>query len=165
MLVGPGVLVCFVCVSEHAVQGRFCDAVKENKPLSDALKVLEQISSRHKAAVGAGTLGIVANIEASDELKEIRRWLGYDAVEPSQTRRINTLLNDRAKGTCSWFWINREFANFVEGHTKVLSVEGKGEELVRLEFIKLTSSLAGCGKSTTMYVATRGEYRCADDVH
>ncbi|KAL1750073.1 hypothetical protein FB107DRAFT_186925, partial [Schizophyllum commune] len=94
--------------------------------------VLEKTSSRHKAAIGAGTFGIVANIEASDELKEIRQWLGNDAVEPSQTRRMNTLLNDRAKGTCSWLWMNRGFANFLEGHTKILSVEGK----------------AGCGKST-----------------
>ena len=151
--------------SLNTVQGRFCDAVKGNRPLSDALKVLEKTSSRHKAAIGAGTLGIVANIEASDELKEIRRWLGYDAVEPFQTRRINTLLNDCAKGTCSWLWRNREFAKFLEGCTKILSVEGKGGEFVESESIKLTSSLAGCGKSTTMYVATRVKYRWADNVH
>ncbi|KAL1673725.1 hypothetical protein EV122DRAFT_222098, partial [Schizophyllum commune] len=96
--------------------------------------VLEQTSSRHKAAIGAGTFGIVANIEASDELKGIRQWLGYDAVEPHQTRRMNTLLNDRARGTCSWLWMNWGFANFLEGQTKILSVEGK----------------AGCGKSTTI---------------
>ncbi|KAL1750258.1 hypothetical protein FB107DRAFT_294676 [Schizophyllum commune] len=120
--------------------GRFCDAVKGNRPLSDALKVLEKTSSRHKAAIGAGTFGIVANIEASDELKEIRQWLGNDAVEPSQTRRMNTLLNYRAKGTCSWLWMNRGFANFLEGHTKILSVEGKGEEFAKLELMKLTAS-------------------------
>ncbi|KAL1725756.1 hypothetical protein EV714DRAFT_220688, partial [Schizophyllum commune] len=110
--------------------------------------VLEQTSSRHKAAIDAGTLEIVANIQASDEMRKIKEWLAYDSVELSQTRRMSTLLNDRAQGTCSWFLTSQTFANFLKGRTKMLSVEGK----------------AGCGKSTIMYVAGRGNSRYLDSL-
>ncbi|KAL1750100.1 hypothetical protein FB107DRAFT_224456, partial [Schizophyllum commune] len=117
--------------------GRFLKAVVEIKPLSDALKDLKQISSRHQEAIIAGTLEVVMNIQASDEIERIRKWLNFDTVDSSP--RMSSLLNDRAKGTGLWFFENRAFVDFIEGHTKMLSIQGK----------------AGCGKSTVIASAIR----------
>ncbi|KAL1712298.1 hypothetical protein EV715DRAFT_161296, partial [Schizophyllum commune] len=105
-------------------------AMVEIKPLSEALKDLKQISSRHQEAIIAGTLEVVMNIQASDEMNDIRKWLNFDTVNSSH--RMSSLLNDRAKGTGLWFFENRAFVDFIEGQTKMLSIQGK----------------AGCGKST-----------------
>ena len=104
------------------VQGRFLKAMVEIKPLSDALKDLKQISSRHQEAIIAGTLEVVMNIQASDEIERIRKWLNFDTVDSSP--RMSSLLNDRAKGTGLWFFENRAFVDFIEGHTKMLSIQG-----------------------------------------
>lgn len=109
----------------------------EIKPLSDALKDLKQISSRHQEAIIAGTLEVVMNIQASDEMERIRRWLNFDSVD--STQRMSSLLNDRAKGTGLWFFENRAFLDFIEGQTKVLSIQGKGMALARPEILSLTS--------------------------
>ena len=69
-------------------------AMVEIKPLSDALKDLKQISSRHQEAIIAGTLEVVMNIQASDEIERIRKWLNFDTVDSSP--RMSSLLNDRA---------------------------------------------------------------------
>ncbi|KAL1711391.1 hypothetical protein EV715DRAFT_166998, partial [Schizophyllum commune] len=98
---------------------------------------LKQISSRHQEAIIAGTFEMAMNIHASDELERIRKWLNFDSVDSS--RRMSSLLNDRAKGTGLWFFENRAFVDFIEGHTKMLSIQGK----------------AGCGKSTI--ISGRGD--------
>ena len=101
----------------------------EIKPLSDALKNLKQISSRHQEAIIAGTLEVVMNIQASDEIERIRKWLNFDTVDSSQ--RMSSLLNDRAKGTGLWFFENCAFVDFIEGHIRMLSIQGKGVALAR----------------------------------
>ncbi|KAL1712300.1 hypothetical protein EV715DRAFT_162937, partial [Schizophyllum commune] len=92
----------------------------------------EQISSRHQEAIIAGTLEVVMNIQASEEMERIRKWLNFESVDSSQ--RVSSLLNDRAKGTGLWFFATHAFVNFIEGQSKVLSIQGK----------------AGCGKSTIL---------------
>ncbi|KAL1712197.1 hypothetical protein EV715DRAFT_166445, partial [Schizophyllum commune] len=104
---------------------------------------LRRITSRYKEAIVAGTLEVVTNIKASDELERIRMWLRFDSVDSSQ--RMNSLLNDRAEGTGLWLFDNKTFVKFLEGQMKVLSIQGK----------------AGCGKSTIMYVMA---YRTLDSV-
>ncbi|KAL1749896.1 hypothetical protein FB107DRAFT_194687, partial [Schizophyllum commune] len=104
---------------------------------------LRRITSRYKEAIVAGTLEVVTNIKASDELERIRMWLRFDSVDSSQ--RMSSLLNDRAEGTGLWLFENKTFVKFLEGQIKVLSIQGK----------------AGCGKSTIMYVMA---YRTLDSV-
>ena len=138
---GKNTVVSYTVFCRHAsltiVQGRFLKAMVEIKPLSDALKDLKQISSRHQEAIIAGTLEVVMNIQASDEIERIRKWLNFDTVDSSQ--RMSSLLNDRAKGTGLWFFKNRAFVDFIEGHTKMLSIQGKGMALARPEILSLTS--------------------------
>ncbi|KAL1725750.1 hypothetical protein EV714DRAFT_277196 [Schizophyllum commune] len=117
--------------------GRFLKALVEMKPLSDALKDLKQISSRHQEAIIAGTLEVVMNVQASDEMERIMKWLNFDTVDSSQ--RTSSLLNDRAEGTGLWLFQSPAFLDFMEGQTKVLSIQGH----------------AGCGKSTIIASATR----------
>ncbi|KAL1712450.1 hypothetical protein EV715DRAFT_183509, partial [Schizophyllum commune] len=95
---------------------------------------LRRITSRYKEAIVAGTLEVVTNIKASDELERIRMWLRFDSVDSSQ--RMSSLLNDRAEGTGLWLFENKTFVKFLERQIKVLSIQGK----------------AGCGKSTIVYV-------------
>ncbi|KAL1712051.1 hypothetical protein EV715DRAFT_176733, partial [Schizophyllum commune] len=117
--------------------GRFLKAMVEIKPLSEALKDLKQISSRHQEAIIAGTLEVAMNIQASDEMERIMKWLNFDTVDSSQ--RTSSLLNDRAEGTGLWLFQTPAFLDFMEGQTRVLSVQGH----------------AGCGKSTIIASATR----------
>ena len=130
------------------LQGRFLQAMVEIQPLSDALRNLKQIASRHKEAIIAGTLEAVMSVRASKEMEKIREWLKFESVDSSQ--RMSSLLNDRAKGTGLWFFENRAFVDFMDGQTKVLSVQGQGMALATLETLGLTTLLAGCAKSTIM---------------
>ncbi|KAL1711635.1 hypothetical protein EV715DRAFT_215088 [Schizophyllum commune] len=93
---------------------------------------LRRITSRYQEAIVAGTLEVVTNIKASDELERIRMWLKYDSVDSSQ--RISSLLNDRAKGTCLWFIEKYAFVDLMEGQRCMLPIQGQ----------------AGCGKSTLL---------------
>ncbi|KAL1703968.1 hypothetical protein EV121DRAFT_163623, partial [Schizophyllum commune] len=95
---------------------------------------LRRISSRYKEAIIAGTLEVVTHGKVSDELERILGWLEFGSVDSS--KRMSSLLNDRAEGTGLWFFDDQTFVNFLKGETKVLSIQGK----------------AGCGKSTIMYV-------------
>ncbi|KAL1685997.1 hypothetical protein GGG16DRAFT_118338 [Schizophyllum commune] len=117
--------------------GRVLKALVDIRPLSGSLQELRRITSRYKEAIVAGTLEVVTNIKASDELERIRMWLRFDSVDSSQ--RMSSLLNDRAEGTGLWLFDNKTFVKFLEGQMKVLSIQGK----------------AGCGKSTIMASATR----------
>ena len=114
------------------------------------MRGLRRITSRYKEAIVAGTLEVVTNIKASDELERIRMWLRFDSVDSSQ--RMSSLLNDRAEGTGLWLFENKTFVKFLEGQIKVLSIEGKGTVAGQFKFLVLTLLLAGCGKSTIMYV-------------
>ena len=93
---------------------------------------------------------MVTNIKASDELERIRMWLRFDSVDSSQ--RMSSLLDDRAEGTGLWLFENKTFVKFLEGQIKVLSIQGKGTMAGSSKFLVLTLLLAGCGKSTIMYV-------------
>ena len=77
-------------------------------------------------------------------------WLRFDSVDSSQ--RMSSLLNDRAEGTGLWLFDNKTFVKFLEGQIKVLSIQGKGTVTGPSKFLVLTLLLAGCGKSTIMYV-------------
>ncbi|KAL1725544.1 hypothetical protein EV714DRAFT_287822 [Schizophyllum commune] len=116
---------------------RFLEAMVEIKPLSEAMKDLKQISSHHQEAIIAGTLEVAMNIQASDEMERIMKWLNFDTVDPSQ--RTSSLPNDRAEGTGLWLFQTPAFLDFMEGQTRVLSIQGH----------------AGCGKSTIIASATR----------
>ncbi|KAL1725993.1 hypothetical protein EV714DRAFT_287508 [Schizophyllum commune] len=90
---------------------------------------LRRITSRYKEAIVAGTLEVVTNIKASDELERIRMWLRFDSVDSSQ--RMSSLLNDRAEGTGLWLFENKTFVKFLEGQIKVLSIQGKANNSAR----------------------------------
>ena len=65
-------VVSYTVFRRHAsltiVQGRFLKAMVEIKPLSEALKDLKQISSRHQEAIIAGTLEVAMNIDAKEKM-------------------------------------------------------------------------------------------------
>ena len=147
-------VVSYTVFRRHAsltiVQGRFLKAMVEIKPLSEALKDLKQISSRHQEAIIAGTLEVAMNIQASDEMERIMKWLNFDTVDSSQ--RTSSLLNDRAEGTGLWLFQTPAFLDFMEGQTRVLSIQGHGMALAKRVVLCLTISTAGCGKSTIMWV-------------
>ncbi|KAL1725754.1 hypothetical protein EV714DRAFT_277198 [Schizophyllum commune] len=117
--------------------GQFMRALVDIRPLSDSLQGLRRISSRYKEAIIAGTLEVVTHGKVSDELERILGWLEFGSVDSS--KRMSSLLNDRAEGTGLWFLDDQTFVNFLKGETKVLSIQGK----------------AGCGKSTIIASATR----------
>ena len=98
--------------------------------------VIVSITSRYKEAIVAGTLEVVTNIKASDELERIRMWLRFDSVDSSQ--RMSSLLNDRAEGTGLWLFENKTFVKFLEGQIKVLSIQGKGTMTGTSKFLVLT---------------------------
>ncbi|KAL1712201.1 hypothetical protein EV715DRAFT_214123, partial [Schizophyllum commune] len=118
------------------------EAMVEIKPLSDALKDLKQISSRHQEAIIAGTFEMAMNIQASDEMEKIMKWLNFDSVDSSQ--RMSSLLNDRAEGTGLWLFRSPAFLHFMEGGKKVLSIQGD----------------AGCGKSTIILDSLLSSFLC-----
>ena len=70
---------------------------------------------------------VVTIIKVSDELERILGWLEFGSVDSS--KRMSSLLNDRAEGTGLWFFDDQTFVNFLKGKTKVLSIQGKGAML------------------------------------